>query len=390
MCFPGGGKGINVCVTQGYHVGKYPLSRLWHRGCCRRVDRGLDRAVVRDAGTEGPLHAGTSAPEFWRDPERCGACGLALLECAGLRPLCGPYCFPGGRGRMEGSAGLHVGDSLISWRAGDVLVTGTWWSRGRKAGWGVTESWDGGVLWRQVLSGGRCGRFRVRRACWDPQSPWEAGGWGLDQPGPGKGVEVPPCPGAAAGSGPGQPGLAHCLRPRQACLGRHMEARQARGVERLRGGPRCAGTECTLHAQGCGSLQPKVTAESAKEAADRTSLGGPGPASRALSPRSRGERAQWREGLSPRGPGPSGLSWRLLLGRLSAPEDMGLGMDPAELSGRFKSPVDTVTSQAPRRWPWLSSPASPRRVLAIGLGEVGVRAPAVLLRAGQPSDQHRC
>lgn len=217
----------------------------------------------------------------------------------------------------------------------------------------------------------------MRRACWDHQSPWEAGGWGLDQPGPGKGVEVPLCPGATAGSGPGRPGLAHCLRPRQACLGRHMEARQARGVERLRGGPRCAGTGWTPHAQGCGLFQPKVTAESTKEAADRMSLGGLGAASRVLFPRSQGERAQRREELSPRSPGPTGLSGRLLLGGPSAPKDMGLGVDPAELSGKCKSPVDTVTSQAPRRWPWPSSLASPRRVSAIGLGGVGISAPAV-------------
>ena len=223
-----------------------------------------------------------------------------------------------------------------------------------------------------------------------PSEPLGSRRVGLGQPGPGKGVEVPPCPGAAAGSGPGRPGLAHCLRPRQACLGRHMEAGQARGVERLRGGPRCAGTGWTLHAQGCGSFQPKVTAESAKEAADRTSLGGLGAASRVLSPRSQGEHAQRREGLSPRSPGPTGLSRRLLLGGLSAPEDMGLGVDPAELSGKFKSLVDTITSQALRHWPWPSSLASPCRVLAIGLGGVGVSAPAVLLRAGQPSGQHRC
>lgn len=137
-----------MCVTQVCHVG------LWRPGCCTQVDRGLDRAVVRDAWTEeGPLRAGVNAAEFWSDPERraaCGvwraACGLALLQRLGLRPVSGPCCSPWWR---EGSAGLQVGSGLISWGADDVLVTGTLWSRRRKTGRGVTESWGG------VSCGGR-------------------------------------------------------------------------------------------------------------------------------------------------------------------------------------------------------------------------------------------
>ena len=59
---------------------------------------------------------------------------------------------------------------------------------------------------------------------------------------------------ATAGSGPrGQPGLSHCLQPGRACLGRHVEARQARGVERLRGVPQvCRHTDGLLRCRAVG------------------------------------------------------------------------------------------------------------------------------------------
>lgn len=62
----------------------------------------------------------------------------------------------------------------------------------------------------------------------------------------------------------------------------------------------------TPQVQGCGLFQPKVTAESVKEAADGTSLRGPSTASRALSPSSQDGRAQRWERLSPQRPGPTG------------------------------------------------------------------------------------
>ena len=97
------------------------------------------------------------------------------------------------------------------------------------------------------MSGGRCGRFQMRRACWAVRAlekqEQEGGAWiSLEPREGGRGATVPGGSSrgdeAAAGSGPpGQPGLSHRLWPGRACLGRHVEARQARGVERLRGVP---------------------------------------------------------------------------------------------------------------------------------------------------------
>ena len=124
--------------------------------------------------------------------------------------------------------------------------------------------------------------------------------------------------------------------------------------------------------QGCGLLQPEVTAESVKEAADGTSLRGPSTASRALSPSSQDGRAQRWEGLSPQRPGPTGSHGGTCLAGPQLPRT------PLSFQGSFKSLVETVTSQVPRRQPRPSPLASPCRASAVGLGAIRASAPATL------------